>query len=74
MKALRKAVCNYIKLRRGMGYKLEIAEVRLGQFVDFMQAKKAFRITAKLAASKQKNSRQKPQAHVVDPKPQESQI
>ncbi len=49
MKALRKAVRNYIELRRGLGYKLEVAEVRLGQFVDFMQAKKTSRITAKLA-------------------------
>lgn len=49
MKALRKATSNYIKLRRGLGYKLAVAEVRLGQFVDFMQEKKTSRITTKLA-------------------------
>lgn len=49
MKGLRKAVGNYIKLRRGLGYKLEIAEVRLGQFIDFLQIKKTSQITTKLA-------------------------
>jgi integrase/recombinase XerD len=49
MKALRKAVCNYLQLRRGMGYKMGVAEIRLGQFVDFMQTKKASQITTKLA-------------------------
>lgn len=49
MKALRKAVSNYIELRRGLGFKLGVAELRLGQFVDFMQENKTSRITTKLA-------------------------
>jgi integrase/recombinase XerD len=49
MNALRKAVRDYLKLRRGLGFKLEVAEVRLGQFLEFLRAKKTSRITTKLA-------------------------
>jgi integrase len=49
MKALRKAVRDYLQLRRGLGFKLEVAEIRLGQFLEFLQAKKTSRITTKLA-------------------------
>lgn len=49
MKALRKSVREYLQLRRGLGYKLDVAEVRLGQFLRFLKAKKRSRITTKLA-------------------------
>jgi len=49
MNALRKAVRDYLQLRRGLGFKLDVAEIRLGQFLEFLQAKKASRITTKLA-------------------------
>ena len=49
MKALRRAVHGYLQLRRGLGFKLESAEICLGQFLEFLQAKKASRITTKMA-------------------------
>jgi len=49
MNALRKAVRDYLQLRRGLGFKLAVAEVRLGQFLEFLQARKTSRITTKLA-------------------------
>jgi integrase len=49
MKALRQAVRDYLQLRRGLGFKLDVAEIRLGQFLEFLQAKKTSRITTKLA-------------------------
>lgn len=49
MKALRKSVRDYLQLRRGLGFKLDVAEVRLGQFLKFLQAKRTTRITTKLA-------------------------
>ena len=49
MNPLRKSVRDYLRLRRGLGFKLGVAEVRLGQFLEFLQAKKTSRITTKLA-------------------------
>lgn len=49
MKALRKSVRDYLQLRRGLGFKLNVAEVRLDEFLEFLQAKKTCRITTKLA-------------------------
>jgi integrase/recombinase XerD len=49
MNPLRKAVRDYLKLRRGLGFKLAVTEIRLGQFLEFLQAKKTSRITTKLA-------------------------
>lgn len=49
MKSLRKSVRDYLQLRRGLGFKLNVAEVRLGQFLEFLKAKKSSRITTKLA-------------------------
>lgn len=49
MKALRKSVRDYLQLRRGLGFKLDVAEVRLGEFLEFLQAKKTSHITTKLA-------------------------
>ena len=49
MNPLRKAVRDYLKLRRGLGFKLAVTEIRLGQFLEFLRAKKTSRITTKLA-------------------------
>ena len=49
MKALRQSVRDYLQLRRGLGFKLNVAEARLGQFLEFLKAKKSSRITTKLA-------------------------
>jgi integrase/recombinase XerD len=49
MKALRKVIGDYLQLRRGLGYKLEIDERHLHRFADFLENQKATRITTQLA-------------------------
>jgi len=49
MKTLRQAVRDYLQLRRGLGFKLDVAEIHLGQFLEFLQTKNTSRITTKLA-------------------------
>jgi integrase len=49
MNALRQGITDYLHLRRGLGYKLEIDERHLRSFVEFLEDKKAARITTQLA-------------------------
>ena len=49
MKSLRKTVSEYLELRRGLGFKLDRIETRLGQFLSFMEARRTSRITTDLA-------------------------
>jgi integrase/recombinase XerD len=49
MKALRKTVVEYLELRRGLGFKLDRIETRLGQFLSFMDERRTSRITTDLA-------------------------
>jgi integrase len=49
MSPLRKAVADYLELRRGLGFKLDRDAKRLGQFISFMERRKATRITTRLA-------------------------
>lgn len=49
MKALHKAIGDYLQLRRGLGYKLEIDERHLHKFAAFLEKQKATRITTRLA-------------------------
>jgi len=49
MNPLSKAVDDYLELRRGLGFKLERNESRLRQFLSFLKARKAKRITTQLA-------------------------
>lgn len=49
MKSLRDDVVDYLELRRSLGFKLKTDERLLGQFLDFMQRRRATRITSKLA-------------------------
>jgi integrase/recombinase XerD len=45
MNTLRQGITDYLQLRRGLGYKLEIDERHLRKFVKFLENKKAARIT-----------------------------
>ena len=45
MKTLRKAVADYLALRRSLGFKLESEELGLGYFLSFLKQKGATRIT-----------------------------
>lgn len=49
MKGLRKAVHEYIALRRALGYKLRKSEARLDEFVTFLEDKGACHVTTRLA-------------------------
>jgi len=49
VKSLRKALDDYLAMRRGLGFKLEEPEVQLAKFVIFMQRKRATFITPSLA-------------------------
>ena len=49
MSKLRKAVDQYVTLRRGLGFKLGRTETRLRQFLVFMEGKRTTRITTALA-------------------------
>lgn len=49
MKALHKALDDYLALRRSLGFKLGRAETRLRQFLAFMEERKVTRITTALA-------------------------
>lgn len=49
MKILRKAVADYLALRRSLGFKLENEERGLGYFLSFLEEKGAARITTALA-------------------------
>lgn len=49
MNTLRKAVQEYLALRRGMGYKMHDAGLLLPRFVDFLEQRQAQYITVRLA-------------------------
>lgn len=49
MTSIRKAVENYLAMRRALGFKLRIQGAALNQFVAFLEKEKAFFITAGLA-------------------------
>lgn len=49
MKSLRKTLVEYLELRRGLGFKLDRIETRLGQFLSFMDERRTSRITTDLA-------------------------
>jgi len=49
MKVLRKAVDDYLELRRGLGFKLGRHETRVRQFIAFLERRKRTRITTQLA-------------------------
>jgi len=49
MTRLRKSLQDYLKMRRGLGFKLYAAGIGLLDFVAFMERKRASRITTKLA-------------------------
>lgn len=49
MNSLCKAMRDYLELRRGLGFKLDRTETRLRQFLSFLKARKATRITTRLA-------------------------
>jgi hypothetical protein len=49
MKTLRKAVSDYLMMRRGLGFKLRHVEHDLGSFVSFMELEKAPFIRSDLA-------------------------
>jgi hypothetical protein len=49
MRALRRAVDDYVEMRRGLGFKLNHEARQLRRFASFMRDKKATRITTKLA-------------------------
>jgi integrase len=49
MKTLRKAVDDYLELRRGLGFKLVRHETRVRQFIAFLERRKSTRITTQLA-------------------------
>jgi integrase len=49
MNALRKAIRDYLELRRGLGYKLELDERHLCRFADFLESQNTSRITTPLA-------------------------
>jgi hypothetical protein len=49
MKRLRKAVRDYLAMRRGLGFKMARHEVGLQDFVSFLERKRSPHITVKLA-------------------------
>ena len=49
MTSLEHALCDYLRLRRGLGYYLERDQSELEQFVEFLQQAQAERITTELA-------------------------
>src|SRR5262249_19649710 len=49
MKRLRKAVRDYLTMRRGLGFKMARHEVGLEDFVSFLERKRSSHITVKLA-------------------------
>ena len=49
MKPLRKAIRDYLELRRGLGYKLEIDERHLRNFAAFLEGEQTTQITTALA-------------------------
>src|SRR5438874_898513 len=49
MKTLREAVYDYLRMRRGLGFKLRHDERRLRRFVAFMEQQNASHITSELA-------------------------
>ncbi len=49
MKAMTCEIDEYLRLRRGMGFKLEVDETRLRRFAAFLAKRKANHITTKLA-------------------------
>ena len=49
MKTLRKAIRDYLQLRRGLGYKLDVSERHLLDFSNFLKHQKTTRITTQLA-------------------------
>jgi len=49
MNRLRKAVRDYLTMRRGLGFKLVRHETGLQEFVSFLERKRSLHITAKLA-------------------------
>ncbi len=49
MKTLRQAINDYLRMRRGLGFKLYHAERDLGSFVSFLEREKASHITIDLA-------------------------
>ena len=61
MNQLRIAVRDYLKMRRGLGFKLVRHESGLGEFVSFLGRKRGARITANLALEwATQNAKQKP--------------
>jgi site-specific recombinase XerD len=57
MKRLRKAVHDYLTMRRGLGFKMARHEVCLLDFVAFLERKRSPHITVKLALEWQRNIR-----------------
>ncbi len=51
MTALRSALEQYLSMRQGLGYKYQHQARRLGEFVSFMEKRKATTITTKLAVT-----------------------
>lgn len=49
MNSLEHALCDYLRLRRGLGYYLERDQSELEQFIEFLQQAQAERITTELA-------------------------
>lgn len=49
MSTLRSALCDYISMRRGLGYKFNQPEQRLGRFIAFMERRRASVVTRELA-------------------------
>src|SRR5277367_6582525 len=49
MSTLRSALCDYISMRRGLGYMFIQPEQRLGRFIAFMERRRAKVVTRELA-------------------------
>lgn len=49
MVSLRQSMEEYLAMRRGLGFKLQEAGLRLKDFVSFMEDRRAHRITSALA-------------------------
>lgn len=49
MSTLRSALCDYISMRRGLGYKFIQPEQRLGRFIAFMERRRASVVTREVA-------------------------
>lgn len=62
MSSWRHAVANYIQLRRSVGFQLRAAEVALGRFAAFLDARGAAHLTSALALQW---AQQDPTAHPV---------